>query len=212
MAKFILALTCLLATSTVVAHPVSFKGSAGLMFYQSTSLSHQQLNYSGNYWWAAGIHNMIRDLDQDQSAQFVSANFLVKRWNKEALQANLYASLGVGQSHLNLESPDKALGLGIVQFDIEDRDYYFLAKSLNIGDSETLDLQQNFLRLGFTPYVDPYEGIHAWLIMEWQSMEYLDGTFKTSLTPFLRVFYRNLLVEFGQSFQGETRLNFITHL
>ena len=68
---------------------------------------------------------MTRDLDQDQSAQFVSTNFLLKRWNKEALQANLYTNIGVGQSRLNENSPDGAVGLGVVQFDIEDRDYYF---------------------------------------------------------------------------------------
>ncbi|MEO0334821.1 MAG: hypothetical protein AAF202_00390, partial [Pseudomonadota bacterium] len=45
-----------------------------------------------------------------------------------------------GESHLGPNS--EASGLGLVQFDIENRDYYFLAKSLVVGNSDRADLNQ----------------------------------------------------------------------
>jgi len=199
----------LLNSSFAHAHPVSFQGSKGIMGYHAPFMTHNQLNYSFKHWFAVGVHH-FRMPELETSASFVSTNFLLKRWNGKALQANIYTSIGYGISDISGNNEDSALGA--IQFDIEDRDYYFLTKHTIIANEADIDMQQTVVRLGFSPYVDDYDGIHSWLILEWQSMDSLGDNDITDLTPFLRIFYRNFLFEIGQSFDGLTKFNFITHL
>lgn len=196
-------------TSRIFAHPVSYSGSKGLMGFHSPLLSHNQLNYSFKYWFATGLHHIRRPDQSGRHATFASTNFLLKRWNGEGLQANIYANIGAGQSQLGPTPEPSALGL--LQFDIEDRDYYFLIKHYGIFNDEGTDLTQTTIRAGISPYVVNFDGIHSWLILEWQSADFTDGEDVTDLTPFLRVFYKNLLFEIGQSFDGATKFNYITH-
>lgn len=201
--------TSLLLCSKSFSHPVSFKGSKGLMGYQSPFVSHNQLNYSFKHWFAAGIHHIQRPNMNSRSATFASANFLLKRWNGKGLQANIYSVIGAGHSELGPDA--RTSGFGLVQFDIENRDYYFLVKHQLVANSERTDFSQSVVRLGISPYVESYDGIHSWLILEWQSSNFFDGEDLTDLTPFLRIFYKNLLFEIGQSFDGITKFNYITH-
>ena len=134
---------------------------------------------------------------------------MLKRWNGEAFQANIYGVLGAGSSGLIEES--KFAGFGLLQFDIEDRHYYFLAKHLQTVSEGRPDLRQSTARVGIAPYQDKYDGIHSWLILEWQRTEFSGRSAAIELTPLLRVFYRNLLFEIGQSFSGEMRFNYIAH-
>lgn len=195
---------------TSEAHPVSFKGSKGVMGSHSPHLTHNQINYSFQYWWALGAHQYTRpDKKHDKSATIASSNFLIKRWNAEAFQANLYVNLGVGHSEFTGES--KTAGYGLIQFDIEDRDYYFLAKHSQLITDKVTDLRQATVRMGITPYVDGYDGFHSWMILEYSSMEFLQAEKREDLTPLLRFFYRNMLFEIGQSFNGSTQFNYIAH-
>lgn len=208
MKKFIIVFLGLLC-SHIYAHPVAYKGSKGLMGYHSPNLTYSQFNYSFEHWFAVGFHHIRRPDLNDKYGTFASANVLVKRWNGEGLQANLYANIGAGQSQLGQSS--KAAGLGQLQFDIEDRDYYFLTKHLRISTDNETDLSQTLIRAGFSPYVVNFDGIHSWIIMEWQNSNFDYGKNISDLTPFLRVFYKNLLFEIGQSFHGVTKFNYITH-
>ena len=209
--KFIIYLCGLwMITSTSFAHPTSFQGSKGVMGFHSPSFTHNQVNYSMKYWFAVGAHHYTRpNQDGKKQASFVSSNFLLKRWNASNLQANLYTVLGAGESRLDGNS--KSAGLLGFQFDIEDRDYYFLVKSSGIDNGSQTDLMSNTVRVGVTPYVDPYDGIHTWLILNWEEKRFFGEAKETDLTPTLRFFYRNLLFEIGQSFKGNTQFNYIAH-
>ncbi len=191
------------------AHPVSYKGSVGIMGQNSPIMSHNQINYSFQHWVASGIHYFKRPGISNRDGFFASSNFLIKRWNGKGLQANIYANIGLGESSLNAES--KLAGLGLLQFDIENRNYYFLTKHLRIESANGRELAQSVMRIGIAPYVVNFEGMHSWLILEWQKTDFKDGPDVSDLTPFLRIFYKNLLFEIGQSFDGLTKFNYITH-
>lgn len=45
------------------AHPTSFEGSTGVMGYHSPGFSHNQINYSHNYWFAVGAHQFRKNYD-----------------------------------------------------------------------------------------------------------------------------------------------------
>jgi len=206
---FILSSILLIYGQQALAHPVSYAKSKGLMGYHSPMISHNQINYSFKYWFAAGVHHIRRPNIKNRHATFASTNFLLKRWNGSGLQANLYSVFGAGVSELGPTSEPS--GLGLIQFDIEDRRLYFLAKHSAVVNEERSDMQQTVVRFGFAPYVVGYEGIHSWLILEWQNTDFTDGKDISDMTPFLRVFYKNLLFEVGQSFDGLTKFNYITH-
>ena len=203
-------LTMLLAGLSAGAHPVSFEGSKGVMGYHSPLLTHFQLNYSFKYWFAVGAHHFeVPNVRPDQFANFASANFLLKRWNGPNYQANIYGVLGVGHSKLRQNSEGAMLTK--LQFDIEDRQYYFLTSYSQINSESQTELRDTVVRLGVAPYVGKYDDIHSWIILEYRNNEIGNQSPFDDVTPFLRVFYKNLLFEFGQSFNGLTRFNYIAH-
>lgn len=197
-------------TGAALAHPVSFEGSKGIMGYHSPQLTHFQLNYSATYRFAVGAHHFaIPNSSPYRFANFLSANFLLKRWNGPSYQGNIYAVLGVGHSQMREQSV--GAGLGKLQFDIEDRKYYFLTSYSQIQSEKGRELTDFVIRAGLAPYVGDFKDIHSWLILEWRENQILNEEKFEDLTPFLRVFYRNLLFEIGQSFKGITRFNYIVH-
>lgn len=210
MLRLLILIGGVLLLSNGQAHPVSFKNSIGLMGQHTPDLSHVQLNYSYRHWLAFGAHHYKRvAAEEDLHASFVSVNGLLKRWNGSKFQANIYGLLGVGQSELSGQS--RTAGLGLLQFDIEDREYYFLAKHSQVLTEKETELMQSTLRFGLAPYVAPYGGVHSWFIFQIERREFTEEKQTTSLTPFLRVFHRNVLFEIGQSFDGQTRFNYISH-
>lgn len=200
----------LVGAEALFAHPTSFEGSRGVMGNHAPQFSQSQINYSHTYWFATGFHHLQSNRNQEiRNAQFVSGNFLLKRWNGDAFQANLYSVLGLGNSQLS--GQQRTSGMFALQFDIEDRDYYFFVRSQSVDNGKEREHSMNRVRFGFSPYVENYQGIHSWLILDWEEMQWGRQQKLTELTPFLRIFYRNLLFEIGQSFQGATKFNYITH-
>ena len=208
--KKLIFIVCLLMTTKGITHPTSFEGSKGIMGYHSPVMNHGQINYSYRYWFAVGAHHFnIPTNGQNRFANFLSTNFLLKRWNGPSYQGNLYAVLGLGHSQFSKES--LGAGLSKIQFDIEDRDYYFLTSYSRIDTEEQRHFQDMMARIGLSPYVGKFDDIHTWLILEYRAQEVLDEGIFEDLTPFLRIFYKNLLFEIGQSFKGNTRFNYIIH-
>ena len=101
--------------------------------------------------------------------------------------------------------------MGMLQFDIEDRKYYFLAQYLQLTDSDDTQLEQTTVRAGLAPYVGNFDDLHTWFILEWSENRFLNEKPEEDLTPYLRFFYKNVLFEIGQSFDGATRFNYIIH-
>ena len=179
------------------------------MGYHAPFMSHNQLNYSWRYWFATGVHHIRRHSVKNANATLGSLNFLLKRWNGSGLQANLYGVIGGG--HSEISGDPKTIGMAALQFDIEDRDYYFLAKHQQLFNDKFTELEQTVVRAGVTPYIDPFDGFHTWIILEWQDFAFNRESNQSDITPYLRFFYRNILFEIGQSFTGVTRFNYITH-
>ncbi|MEM7647113.1 MAG: hypothetical protein AAF203_09405 [Pseudomonadota bacterium] len=208
--KFIYLLALLLVSSVSYSHPVSFEGSKGIMGYHSPMLIHFQLNYSFKYWLAAGVHHFeIPNSRPDQFANFASANFLIKRWNGASYQANIYGVLGLG--HAKLRESSRGAMLAKLQFDIENRKYYFLSSFSQVNTEQQTELKDAVVRFGVAPYVGSFNDIHSWIILEYRSNEIGNQNPIDDITPFLRIYYKNLLFEIGQSFNGLTRFNYITH-
>lgn len=199
----------LLLSQKAEAHPVAFQGSVGIMGYHSADMSEQELNYSFRYWMAPSVQ-MLR-LTKNTSRQDVylgKMNFLVKRWNGENYQGNIYAHLGGGESRLS--GKWRGVGHGGITADIEDRRFYFLTELASVRNSEKNEFSFWKARFGFAPYITGFDGIHTWMILEANRKSIGDKT--VQLVPTLRFFYQNVLWEIGYSLKGDMHFNYIIHI
>ena len=187
MKKIIIILAILFWGFNLKAHPTSFKDSIGVMGSHDERLSHLQINYSLEYWQAIGIHNFT--LDGENWANFLSYNLLLKRWNGNKFQGNVYLGNGLGYSEKNHEESM----FNFIQFDIEDRRLYFLYKLSRFGSFSENEFLQHKVRLGFAPYEGGFTEVNTWIIFEYMDNDFFEE--KTSdLTLAHQQFYQTWLI------------------
>lgn len=206
--KIVLLQFVLLCSSVVMAHPVSFSDSIGIMGAHSENQTHLQVNYSWKYWFATGVHNIQRVSDE-KNISLLSANFLAKRWNTDRFQANLYGLLGAGQSEWGAYS--ESVYFTGAQFDIEDRKHYFLTKYKQVYNDDNTHYSNANIRLGFAPYVGSFNDLHIWYILDYSVEKYLGGEEKYALAPTLRFYYENVLWELSAPINGGLGFKYIIH-
>lgn len=208
--KFIqstIALLIILAANSTEARPVGFKYSTSVMSENKPDENHFMLHYTPNRFLSVGPHYLrIARQNNDVYALYGQANLLIHRWNQDHLQANIYATGGVG--HLNFQDKSRLSEIGGAQFDIEDRQFYALAKYSGVFADDFKTSHNARGRLGFAPYIANYDELNSWLMLQYDFSP--NEPTKHSLSPFVRVFYKSLLVEFGSSLKGDWLLNFVS--
>ncbi len=147
----------------------------------------------------------------DTSWGFAELNHLVKRWNGDHSQANIYLLSGVGGFWA--DGPAKVdvewAGKWGLQVDYETRQFYTLV-SYSSWHSETVDTNYALYRIGFAPFLAGYNDLNVWAILQ---LDYnKDMRNEVQVTPFLRFFYKNILWEMGASFRGNFYWQFMVHL
>jgi hypothetical protein len=192
------------------AHPVSYKDAVGLMSYNTPQMNEVLLTYSLTPSFAvAGTY--LRDSKSEFAIP--RANFLLKRWNNEDSQANVYFSGGVGVEKF----ADTTYGARLAELvaDWESRKYYLYFDHLYLNrdnpDNSSLtekDYNHSKLRAGLAPFLADYNELNVWLIL--QGERHLDES-KTELTQFLRVYMKNVLWEIGARFDGGWAFNYMVH-
>jgi hypothetical protein len=194
-------------TASAFAHPVSYQGAVSLMSYNSEDENEILATYSVRNYLAVGLTYQR----EDQVYYTVPrVNFLVHRWNNEDSQANIYASGGYGTER----SFDETVGVGLaaIEADWESRQYYtsgqytrFLRKDSD--DIDRVDFETIKLRAGVAPYLGEFNEINSWFILQTEKM----NDKQWELTPFIRMFYKNVLIEIGAGFNGSYAFNFMVH-
>lgn len=192
------------------AHMVSYQGATSLMSYNEETTNEYLLTYSYRYWGAVGI-TYLKEKDPDLghfAMTIPRANFLLKRWNNDDSQANVYGSVGYGnEQSLNENKP---VGFVAGDIDWESRKYYtsFQYAHFYRESSSRPDFDMMKFRMGFAPYLAEYKELNSWFILQFAQQ----GRDKIETTPLLRFFYQNVLMEFGTSLNGTTSFNFMLHL
>lgn len=200
----------LLATSFSMAHPVSYKEAVGLMSYNSPQMNEILLTYSltSNFALAA---TYLRD---SKSEFYIPrANFLLKRWNNDDSQANVYLSGGSGYE----KYATKTYSTKLIEFvaDWESRKYYIYFDHLYL-DRDNQDnsfIPQRYynhskFRLGTAPFLADYSDLNVWLIF--QGEKHLSEA-QVELTQYLRFYMKNTLWEVGARFDGGWAFNYMVH-
>ncbi|MGZ6469372.1 MAG: hypothetical protein ACXWQJ_18870, partial [Bdellovibrionota bacterium] len=137
-------------------------------------------------------------------------DYLVKRWNEEHLQANIYAYGSYGVATMDSKNA-KGAGLAGVETDAESRKYYASAKYEKMwgGKGAGRDFYQASGRIGIAPYEAEFNEIASWLMIQYQ---YHPLAVKDhSVTPLVRLFYKSVMVEAGVSTSADWMLNLMFH-
>jgi hypothetical protein len=186
--------SCLALSAPAMARPVSFPG--GWMVMQDNDFSQNDLSvsYSPTASDAFGVESdYFRD--DNQWLHTVTYNRLLNRWNSAHSQANIFfeSGIGVGEDH-GYEAP---AGFAGIEADWESRRYYASYSNRYIASSA---IDQDFsqkARIGFAPYLSPYDGVHPWLMLQVDNNpNYQD---KFVVTPLIRLFNTGVLTELGYS-------------
>ncbi|MEA9357154.1 hypothetical protein SHI21_13095 [Bacteriovorax sp. PP10] len=192
------------------AHPVAFAGSYSIMTWNSKEMSDWMFTHSftSNYSLAAR-YLRLDTKDGERTFYIPQVNFLLKRWNELDSQANIYLSLGHGGEKVN--SSFKNTSSVALETDWESRKYYvsFREDVLISHKNSDRNVYQTKVRAGFAPYLAEFNEMNTWFILQGDTSNTMDKDFK--LTPFIRLFYHNVLTEFGVSSKGDAQFNFMVH-
>lgn len=192
------------------AHPVAFAGSYSIMTWNSKEMTDWMLTHSFTAKHSLTTRYLRLDTrDGERTFYMPQVNFLLKRWNELDSQANVYLSIGHGGEKIN-SSFKNTSGLAL-EADWESRKYYvsFREDVLLYHKDSSRNIYMTKVRAGFAPYLAEFDEMNAWFIL--QADKSSKGMDEFKLTPFIRIFYHNILMEFGASTKGEAQYNFMVH-
>jgi hypothetical protein len=128
--------------------------------------------------------------------------------NKLDSQANIYAGGGYGAASFM----NQALGVAManVSADWESRKYYLDAEFQSLYAADTRYYNSIKLRASFAPYLAEYKELSIWFIVQFDTMPFVANN--PFLTPMVRLFYKNILIELGADVQGSWMFNYMIHI
>ncbi|MDB5036923.1 MAG: hypothetical protein JWQ35_451 [Bacteriovoracaceae bacterium] len=206
MVSLILGLSFL--TAGLKAHPVSYKGAVSVMSMNQANMSDQWIHYSLTPRFSVGVRSIrLTEGSQDSWSHLSQFGLLVKRWNYDNFQANIYTFGGIG-AH-TYQDRNGFAALGGAKADIESRKYLFSQTYEALLQSKAKDFHRYTTRAGIAPYIADYDQLHTWLMVEYQFKPGYQR--QHDVLPLLRFFYKNVLWEVGSSIKGEWLANFMVH-
>lgn len=197
-------------SSNAFAHPVAFAGSYSIMTWNSKEMSEWMFVHSFTASNALAVrYERFQTVDGERTFYIPQVNFLLKRWNELDSQANIYLSVGHGGEKIG--STFKNTSALAVEADWESRKYYvsFKEDALLSHKKSGRSIYTTKVRAGFAPYLAEYNEINSWFILQAEKINKSEESY--TLTPFIRLFYKNVLTEFGVSSKGDAQLNFMVH-
>jgi hypothetical protein len=197
----------LLLAASAAAHPVAFEGAYQLMLGSSGSIQNLELyrSYSSKAAW--GLHAMRFEDDEDEIFTGLQHNWLLKRWNLSAAQANVYAGLGAGMAG-EVGIGASPAGVGFFRTDYETRRIYtaFDAKWI-----ESADVSRGVFSAaaGIAPYKAEFDQLNTWLILQAEHVTGMND--KLDIIAKVRFFKGPYFLELGSTLRGQPVINFMIH-
>lgn len=187
-----------------IAKPIAFAGGTTAMVeYGAGTMEEAQVFFapSHRYSVGGGYLKLESDVDgRERSIAYARANLLVKRWNLEAAQANVFAWGGAGGASGNDFSGGVFTGNAGAQADYETRRVYASLKT-DFYDSSEFTHRIDTLQLGVAPYEHEYDQLAVWLVV--QGRTYTGDLYRgTEWAALLRAFKGSVWVEAGVTEDG----------
>ena len=202
-----------LVSSSFVAcgKPIAFsQGTTVMAEYGAGTMKEAQVFYAPKYFYSLGVGYLELNSDIDGKRREISyarANYLVKRWNMESAQANVFVWGGAGQAYVS-ETNDHAFAWNTgAQIDYETRRIYSSLKT-DLHHSSQFTHRVDTLQLGIAPYKHDFDTLATWFVV--QARQYTgaihDGTEWALL---LRLFKRGAWIEAGPATGGKVQAMFM---
>jgi hypothetical protein len=199
------------ACATALAHagPMGFMGSTMAMGDFSPNWREGWVNYAFTPRDALGAGGLwMRSDDKLRTRTFTEATYtrLVKRWNGEHSQANVWFVVGAGGITGNDFTGSKTMLAPGVSADYETTRVYVSA-SARLYRAPGLNHDFASARAGFSFYEVDYDEVQPWLVLEARRMRGLSDS--TEITPMLRLIHNRYFVELGINQAKQGRFNFM---
>lgn len=223
IARVSIALATLPMSRPATAHPVVFANGTAIMGHHQGEMSEIELVHSPTPRTGLGFSAERHD---DSTSLLGKASALVWRGNYPDYQTNLYFGLGVGKRWNKPAQNDELNGSDVHQknsknaplyqwnigLDGEDRQYYSMLKFAQTFESKNAFTSAGTIRLGFAPYKAQNDELTIWGIVEWSPEKTSKNSpWEHDVTPLVRLFYKNALIELGSSMKGKFLFNYMFH-
>ncbi len=202
------ALLCACAASAAQAKPIAFAdGTTVMAEYGAGTMVEAQAFYAPSYRFSAGGGYLRLDSDLDgrsREIQYVRANYLLKRWNLEAAQANVFVWGSLGRSEGDGFGGSRLARNAGFQLDYETRRVYAALKS-DLWESAAFSHRIDTVQLGLAPYEHDYRDLATWFVV--QARRYTGQIHRGTETAFLlRLFKGGAWVEAGVTGEGKPQV------
>lgn len=197
---------CLLAIAPVaIAKPIAFAHGTTIMAeYGAGTMTEAQVFYAPKYFWSLGLGHTELDSDvrdERREITYARVNYLVKRWNLEAAQANVFTWGGVGNAYTSESNSQEFAWNAGGQFDYETRRVYGSLKT-DLFKSSAFSHRIDTLQLGIAPYKHDVDTLATWFVV--QGRQYSGHIHEgTEWALLLRLFRKGAWVEAGATTDGK---------
>lgn len=197
---------CLLASAPAAfSKPIAFAhGTTVMAEYGAATMTEAQIFYAPKYFWSLGFGHT--ELDSDVTSKrreitYARANYLVKRWNMEAAQANVFTWGGAGSAYVTESNGHEFTWNAGAQADYETRRIYSSLKT-DFFESSAFSHRIDTLQLGIAPYEHDIDTLATWFVVQGRrySGDIHEGTEWAFL---LRLFKKAAWVEAGATTDGK---------
>ena len=199
------AVVALLLALPSAAKPIAFAhGTTVMAEYGAGTMNEAQVFYAPKYNWSLGAGYLQLESDTTSKRReiaYARVNYLVKRWNMESAQANVFTWGSLGNAYVS-ETNDHAFAWNAgAQVDYETRRIYSSLRT-DLHRSAAFSHRIDTLQLGIAPYEHDYETLATWLVL--QGRHYTGGIHEgTEWALLLRLFKGGAWIEAGATEDGK---------
>jgi hypothetical protein len=201
-------LACLWLAGTglaVNAKPIAFShGTTVMAEYGAGTMNEAQVFYAPKYFYSLGAGYLELDSDVDgrrREITYARANYLVKRWNMEAAQANVFTWGGAGQAYVSETNAHEFAWNAGAQVDYETRRVYGSLKT-DLHHASSFTHRIDTLQLGVAPYEHDFDTLATWFVVQGRRIS--GGIHEgTEWSLLLRLFKRSGWIEAGVTQDGK---------
>jgi hypothetical protein len=187
--------------------PIAYAdGFTAMAEYGAGTMIEVQGFYAPTYRYSIGGGHLALNSDVNDSTRditYARFNYLPKRWNMEAAQANVFVWASAGRAHIG-ESADNVFAWNAGgQLDYETRSVYGSLRT-DYHASTLFNHRIDTLQLGIAPYKHDYQTLAAWFVV--QGRYYTGGVYDgVEWAALIRLFKGNTWLEAGVTQDGRAQ-------
>jgi len=197
--------TAAIASSAAHAKPIAFaNGYTAMAEYGAGTMVEVQAFYAPSFRYSVGVDYLALQSDLDDSSRditYARFNYLPKRWNMEAAQANLFVWGSLGSARISETDHREFAWNAGGQLDYETRRIYGSLRT-DYHEAPSYDYRIDTLQLGIAPYKHDYQTLAVWFVV--QARQYTGGLHDgIEWAGLLRLFKRSVWLEAGVTDDGK---------